>query len=147
MNYNDHTGAHAVGLILAPSRAAVWIVGAMALTALAVLAATPGAMWLRVLVATWVVCAAIEWLHSVALHRGPRGVRGVVVAMTGEIRLRSGLGEWRNGTLRPGSFVAPWLTILRWRAPGHRIDRTIVILPDMVPAEDFRRLRVMLRWG
>jgi hypothetical protein len=50
------------------------------------------------------------------------------------------------GELRDGSLVAPWLTIIRWRPSGARFDRTIVILPDMLERESFRRLRVLLRW-
>jgi len=51
------------------------------------------------------------------------------------------------GELRDGSLVAPWLTIIRWRPSGARFDRTILILPDMLERESFRRLRVLLRWG
>jgi len=136
-----------VELALAPSRAAAWAIAAMALSTLAVLAATPGPSWLRILLATWIACAALEAIHVVALHRGSRGVRHAVVTRAGEVHLRNELAEWRTGIVRPGSFVAPWLTIVRWRAPMHRFDRTLLILPDMLPEEDFRRLRVLLRWG
>ena len=45
-----------------------------------------------------------------------------------------------------GSFVAPWLTIIRWRPAGAWLDRTVVVLPDMLPADTFRALRLRLRW-
>jgi hypothetical protein len=135
-----------VELTLAPSRIAVWTVAAMALSTAAVLVATPGPAWFRILLATWVACAALEAIHAAALHRGRRGVCHAVVTMAGEVHLRSDVDEWRTGVIRPGSFVASWLTIIRWRAPAHRFDRTLLI-PDMLPEEDFRRLRVLLRWG
>ena len=49
--------------------------------------------------------------------------------------------------LRDGSFVAPWLTIVRWRPEGARFDRTFLVVPGMLEREDFRRLRVLLRWA
>jgi hypothetical protein len=136
-----------VELTLGPSRLALRVIAAMALATLAVLAATPGAAWLRILLATWIACAALEAIHAVALHRGRRGARRVVVTMAGEVHLCGETYEWRTGSVRPGSFVAPWLTILRWRSPTHRFDRALLILPDMLPEDDFRRLRVLLRWG
>ena len=136
-----------IEVALAPSRVAVCIAAAMGLATLVVLAVTPGAPWLRVLIGTAVACASLEAIHAIALHSGRRGARRLIVTMAGEIHLCSDIEEWRTGRVRQGSFVAPWLTILRWRAPAHRFDRTLLILPDMVPEPDFRRLRVLLRWG
>ena len=45
-----------------------------------------------------------------------------------------------------GSFVAPWLTIVRSRPKGAWFDRTLVVLPDMLDADAFRELRLRLRW-
>ena len=54
---------------------------------------------------------------------------------------------WRSGTLRDGSFLMPWLTIVRWRPEGARSDRTLLLLPDMADAEAMRKIRVILRWA
>ena len=137
----------AVRLELAASAIGVVAIAAMAAATLALLLVTPGHAALRILVATWIACAALESIHGAALHRGRRGIRAIHVARDGEIAVRSATGSWHAGVLRQGSFVAPWLTIIRWRAAGARFERVIAILPDMVPAEDFRRVRVILRWG
>lgn len=129
------------------SGAAVALVAAPALATLAVIAITPGALALRILAATWTVGAALEAAHRVALRRGRNGVRILMVRRSGGIMLRNAEGVWTNGALRDGSFVAPWLTLVRWRPEGARVDRTVLILPGMVGAEEFRRLRVLLRWG
>ena len=50
------------------------------------------------------------------------------------------------GEVIDGSFVAPWLTIVHWRPLGSRLTRTLLVLPDMLDAESFRALRVVLRW-
>lgn len=48
------------------------------------------------------------------------------------------------GQLRPESYESTWLVILRWQLQqGGR--RTLVILPDMLDRQSFRRLRVRLR--
>ncbi len=113
---------------------------------LAVIAVTPGLDAARILAATWVLCAAIEASHSRALLRGRRSVRALRVRGL-SIEVQDGLGRWRTGTVRAGSFVAPWLTIVRWRPEGAWIDRTVPILPGMADREDLRRLRVILRWA
>lgn len=55
-------------------------------------------------------------------------------------------GEWHDAKLLPGSFVSPYLTVLNLRLDGSRWARHVVILPDAVDGESFRRLRVLLRW-
>jgi hypothetical protein len=59
-------------------------------------------------------------------------------------------GRTFDGAILDASYVGARLTTIVWRpdrssrlAPA----RSILILPDMLPAEDFRRLRVMLRYG
>ena len=136
-----------VEVALAPSRAGAWIVASMALSTFLVVLATPGPPLARIAMAAAIGWCALDAVHAIALHRGRRGARRLVVTMAGEIYLCNDGDEWRTGVVRPGSFVAPWLTIIRWRAPTHRFDRTVLILPDMVAEHDFRRLRVMLRWG
>lgn len=41
-------------------------------------------------------------------------------------------------------FVQPWLIILPLRIGGRRRVRRIAVFPDMLPAREFRRLRVRL---
>ena len=140
--YSDATCEISLG----PSRSAAWGVAVASLATLALLAATPGVLRLRILFATWIACAALEALHSRALLRGRRAARAVSLARGGEIAVQDALGAWRTGSLSEGSFVAPWLTVIRWRPAEARFDRAVPILPDMLSPEDFRRLRVLLRW-
>ena len=51
------------------------------------------------------------------------------------------------GRVHRDSYVGAWCTTLVWRPDGRWLSRAILLLPDMLPAEDFRRLRVMLRYG
>lgn len=53
--------------------------------------------------------------------------------------------EFRAATILPGATVHPWLTVLRLEfAAGERC--TLLLTPGAMPADDFRRLRVFLRW-
>ena len=135
----------AVELSLGPSRLAAAGLAAMALATLAVLFATPGAAAARILLATAVACATLECAHGLGLGRAGR--RALRLSDAGEIEVRSPGGRWRRGCLRAGSFVAPWLTLVLWRAEGSRFDRAVLILPDMLGEEEFRRLREWLRWA
>lgn len=55
-------------------------------------------------------------------------------------------GAWHEATLLGSSFVAPYLTVLNLKPAGGRLVKHLVILPDAVNGEDFRRLRVWLKW-
>ena len=52
-----------------------------------------------------------------------------------------------SGRVRDASYVGAIVTTLTWRSKGALCARSVLILPDMLPAEDFRRLRVLLRYG
>lgn len=55
-------------------------------------------------------------------------------------------GVWHEAALLGSSFVSPYLAVLNLRPASGRIAKHLVILPDAVDSEDFRRLRVWLKW-
>jgi toxin CptA len=48
--------------------------------------------------------------------------------------------------IRGSSYVSTWLIVLHLFESGRRFDRRIVLLPDGIGRDRFRRLRVRLRW-
>lgn len=121
------------------------LIVALAAASVGVLVATPLEPFCKVAAAGWVCCAA--WSAGRCfVARNARFIRTLVVRMGGEVRVCGDDGHWRRGMLRPGSFVAPWLTLVLWRPEGARLDRAVLVLPGMARPDDFRRLRVMLRW-
>lgn len=54
-----------------------------------------------------------------------------------------GDGTSRACRLAPYAFVTPWLVVLYFRQ--RRRTCSLLLLPDMLPADTFRRLRVRLR--
>ena len=129
--YNERVGA-----TLARSRAAEGIVAASALATAVLVAWLPVEAEWRALALAWVAASALRALR--ALRAGIR----IDVHREGRVQIGG-----REGTLREGSFVAPWLTIVRWRPAGAGVDRTLLVAPGMLAPEDYRRLRVLLRFA
>jgi hypothetical protein len=110
-----------------------------AIATLALIVATPFTPFLQAFLGLYViafVCHASRAMSSVRAIRID-GEHAIIV----EER-----GGFRTGVVRDGSFVAPWLTIVRWRPEGAWLDRTVPILPGMMREDEFRRLRILLRW-
>lgn len=112
---------------------------------LAVVAWTPMDPALHLAIAAATVLAFARSAGTVALRRG-RGVAAFRIDLARAIRVREASGRESTGRVVDGSFVAPWLTIVRWRPEGARFDRAFVLVPGMIDAETSRRLRVLLRW-
>ncbi len=93
--------------------------------------------------------AALAWLALMVMHarRSMANASSLRLDSSRAIAVRGPGGGWRSGTLRDGCFVAPWLTIVRWRPQGTWLDRTLVILPGMAPPEAMRKIRVILKWS
>jgi len=125
-----------VSVALLPSRLAEAFVAIACIATAALAAALPLAWEAQV--------CAIAWtggFTSIALGR-LRACRGLEVDCSGAVAV-----DGVAGTLRDGSFVSPWFTVLRWRPDGAWWDRTVLVVPDRLPAGDYRRLRVLLRWS
>ena len=137
----------AVHVTLAASRCAVaWIIG-VALIACMVVLTLPIDPVLSGLAMLGIVVWAGDRIVVVAWRRGPRA--SVALWLTGDRMLvvRTGAGQLVAGYVRAASYVGPRITTIVWRPDGGRWSRAEWILPDMVPADDFRRLRVLLRYG
>jgi len=75
-----------------------------------------------------------------------------VLQMGGDRRLTAITRDGRScsGHILDDSYVGAQLTTIVWRpdgAPWYMPVRAIVILPDSLAADAFRRLRVLLRYG
>ena len=59
-------------------------------------------------------------------------------------------GHSRDGAILDDTYVGASVAAIVWRPDRARrfaLTQTILILPDMLPADEFRRLRVLLRYG
>lgn len=137
----------AVHVALGPSRIAGAAIGALALATLAVLFALPLAAWQQsaatVLVAGWAWVA----FRIVALRRGACAVTGLTLAHDRMVIACLGDGTLIAGHVRSATYVGALVTSVVWRPDDSRWSRAVLVLPDMLPAEDFRRLRILLRYA
>jgi len=89
--------------------------------------------------------AAATLAAAIALHawrtRVPVALR---LHPDGTLEWREAAQDWQAVTLLPSSHVTPWLCVLACRSDGRA--HHLVIYPDSLHREDFRRLRVWLRW-
>jgi hypothetical protein len=125
-----------VSVTLARSRLAEGFVAAATLATLALVASIPLAHAARFAAVTWI------GVHALLALRRLRAGSSLTLESSGTVGV-----DGREGRMRDGAFVAPWLTILRWRPDGAWLDRTLLIAPDRLGAEDARRIRVLLRWS
>jgi hypothetical protein len=136
-----------VRVVFSQSTAALALIAALALATCAIVATLPlepVAIGLAtIVVVTW----AIDRIYVVALRQGPRAVRELELRGDLTVIVVSGDGSPVAGRVRNESYVGARLTTLVWRPFGRWRSRTILVLPDMLPAQDFRRLRVLLRYG
>jgi hypothetical protein len=90
---------------------------------------------------------AVDRISVVALRRGPRAVRGFELRGDLTLTVLTGDGMACAGRVHRDSYVGARLSTIVWRPYGRWRSRAILLLPDMLPADDFRRLRVLLRYG
>ena len=80
-----------------------------------------------------------------------RGVPALLhVGLDRRITVTGSDGRSQSGAILDDSYVGAWLTVIVWRADDlrwWRPARAVVVLADTLPPEDFRRLRVALRYG
>lgn len=130
-----------------PSRVAIAAIVALALAAFGVVLTLPlpgaGDLLAAVVLAGWAH-------RNLRLH-GRRAARSAVVEILlssdAVIVVRRRDGRLTAGHVRSATFVHPWFTSIVWRADGARWSHAIPLVPDMLHLDDFRRLRVLLRYG
>jgi hypothetical protein len=95
----------------------------------------------------FVVAWAGDRAVVVAMRRGPRATCALWLTGNRLLVIRNGAGQLVAGHVRASSYVGARFTTLVWRPDGARWSRSEWILPDMLATDDFRRLRVLLRYG
>src|SRR5512134_4019427 len=104
---------------------------------------------------SWIAATALVAVSGVAARNvwrcaGPGVPASIVVDGSRRISV-----VWRDGSSRDGdvladTYVGACLTCIVWRphvSPWWHPARALLFLPDTLPAEDFRRLRILLRYG
>lgn len=134
-------------IAIGPSRTLAAVLGIAHMAALVVTVVVALPTWVKFLIAMELVTSGTWSILRLALQRGPSAIVELEVEAGGRISCRTRDGRWREGEVLSSSFVSPWLTVLNLRVAGAIRARHLVILPDNVEKDGFRRLRVLLRWS
>ena len=136
-----------VDISLGPSRGACLSVAFLAAGTVSVLVMLP----IHPLAIVASVIALAGWAGNriwvLGMRRGPRAVRALRIEGDHTVVATLVSGEKLMGQVQEASYVGAIVTTLTWRSKGALCARSVLILPDMLPAEDFRRLRILLRYG
>jgi hypothetical protein len=136
-----------VTITLGPSRIACVAIALIALGTFAALLTVPASPWLSLAAACALAAWAADRIHVIGRRRGPRAIHAIRLDGDDRIEVAFASGQVVMGTLDRDSRAGPRLTSVVWRPAGARRARAILIVPDMLPADDFRRLRVLMRCG
>jgi hypothetical protein len=132
---------------LAPSRIACAGIVAGALFTIGVIAWLP----FDPAVIAFAIFAVVVWAGDrivvIAMRRGPRAVRALTLTGDRMIVVRTGDARLTAGFVRASTYVGARVASIVWQPDGALRSRAILVLTDMLPAEDFRRLRVLLRYS
>ena len=82
-------------------------------------------------------------LRTSVFREGSRVVVALTLRDAGQLELEYGDGRRVSATIDPSSTVLHWLIALHLRSGSKRIS--MLLLPDMVDAESWRELSVLLR--
>ena len=133
-------------LPLEPRRSlrAVALVTAMHGATTMLLVALPLPVSVRIAGAAMIALAGALAVWRIAGRCAPASLR---VGVDGRIAIARRDGRMEAGEVLADSYVGRRLTTIVWRPDGAHRVRTLLILADTFPEEDFRRLRVVLRYG
>ena len=131
---------------LQPSLHLAWLLAAVHCAALLVLGLMPLTWWVIIPGLAAVTASAVLSIGRHALLRGPRAVKTLRFSDRESLELRTGDGQWHDALLQGSSTVGPGLAVLNIRLSGGS-TKHVVITGNGIDGNDFRRLRVWLRWG
>lgn len=133
-------------LRLGPSAQLGWLLGAGHVGVVVLSWITPLGWWLSIGLSLAAVASLAVTLRYHALRSAPGALTALELRQDGSAAVQDQQGRWSDARVLGSSFVSPVLTILNVKVAGARLRRSVVVAPDTLPADDFRRLRVWLRW-
>lgn len=129
---------------LRPSAILGVLMSAVAILVLISLFILPIPLAVRVFAAVWVLYATFSVLWRDAWFRRPDSCTALRCDTGRRASLERRDGKQLSGQICGDTLATPWLVLFNVRIDGGG-RRNVVVLPDSLPREDFRRLRVLLR--
>lgn len=134
-----------LNIALKPSKLlqrAILLLHGVAIAALWLAALPDASRWL----ATAGLVASAFWYGRQYGTVAPRQVTRLSIDDEGECTISTKDGAEYAGRALGSSLVTPLLSVVRIQVHDRRLTRAVVFLPDVTSDEEYRRLRVHLRW-
>lgn len=106
----------------------------------------PLSLWVKLLISPALLASAVFYLKRDALLTFQNSTIALQVHSDCQCEIQNQQGEWEDAELLGTSFVAPYLTVLNFKIAGKHNAKHVVIFPDAIDSEQFRKLRVLLKW-
>jgi toxin CptA len=103
-------------------------------------------IWLKVIISAALVLSCFHSVRRAALLLTPCSAVAIEVTSAHLLNVQTRDSDWIECEVLGTTYVASFLTILNLRQIEQRTIRHIIILPDGIETDDFRKLRVWLRW-
>jgi toxin CptA len=101
---------------------------------------------LRAVLVAFVAASLLLSLRRHAALRSPQSIVAVEISGDGGWTYCLRDGTWREAELLASTYVSPAVTLLGLRVRESWLARHALIVPDNVDPENFRRMRVAIRW-
>jgi toxin CptA len=101
---------------------------------------------IRVIIVAILIISLIHYLRQDALLIASNAVVAFVLSDEMQCTVTTYSGKSMIYAVMSSTFVTPYLTVLSLKSTEKFFAHSVVILPDSIDAEEFRQLRVWLRW-
>lgn len=140
------SGSRQIKVSVAPSLYLSCLLFLMHVGALAILIFAEIPSWLFLLLAGLLLYSQFDALMRYAWLRMPESCMSLLFSEYASVEILTQGGVRHACKLQTGSLVLPFLAVLRLGSERRRFGWSVIILPDTIGQESFRRLRVWLKW-
>lgn len=131
---------------LKPSYYLAYLLGLLSLIACCIVLILPIALWMKTIAILVMILISGFHIARDALLIRPASWCAVYLDKDEKIMVRCVAGHEYPARVLPSTVVLPFVTLLNFKVPDCFWSQTIIILPDRVDHDVFRRWRVFLTW-
>jgi|SRR5258705_5285270 toxin CptA len=102
--------------------------------------------WLKVVAIALLVAQCVVVVRRQAFLMGADAATAIEVTSDHRMNVETRSSGWCEYDVLGSTYVTSYLTVLNLRRPGNRMAKHVTLLRDSLNADDFRKLRVWLRW-
>ena len=103
-------------------------------------------MSVKLLGIVFLVASLVFYLRHYALLKSPESIVAFELSEAMQCTLETRDGQHLNCVILGSTFVAPYLVVLNLKPQNKFLGCSVVIFPDSIDGQEFRQLRVLLRW-